>query len=366
VAIRWCAVRGSGAAVALVRQSRAWTQADLAEAAGMSQGYISKVENGQLELEGTPLIEVAGALQVPPALLAIRDPSLGTGVSCVRHRRRRSKLTVATTRRIEGLAHLASLTVTGLVRELPAPLEPKVPALVDADGRPAVTAARHLRNTARLGDRPVPNVLRLIEDMQVAVVRRDLATDGQDAVSLRLAERHPVILVNTALSGDRQRFTLAHELGHLTLHGWDVATADDAIEQEANLFAAELLAPGEIMREELAGLTARDFRRLLELKHRWGVSMAALIEQARHLDIVDEQLHRTLRIRLNEYGWTRVEPGDVPVEEPTLVPRIVDGHLDQLGRPVEKVAATALMLPGPFRKHYLQHRAPADGEEVVT
>ncbi len=70
---------------------------------------------------------------------------------------------------------------------------------------------------------------------------------------------------------------------------------NDLIEQEANLFAAELLAPAEVMREELAGLTARDFRRLLELKHRWGVSMAALIERARHLDIVDDQLHRTLR-----------------------------------------------------------------------
>jgi predicted transcriptional regulator len=64
----------------------------------------------------------------------------------------------------------------------------------------------------------------------------------------------------------RRRFTIAHELGHLVLHagnsaapavfcrhvGSTEAAISDAIEREANHFAAELLMPGDLMRAAVA------------------------------------------------------------------------------------------------------------------
>jgi hypothetical protein len=79
--------------------------------------------------------------------------------------------------------------------------------------------------------------------------------------------RHWAIVVNHSHSDVRQRFTIAHELGHLLLHGYTSAHADRSFkirlrdsqssegsireEIEANRFAAELLMPAEVIRRRL-------------------------------------------------------------------------------------------------------------------
>ena len=76
------------------------------------------------------------------------------------------------------------------------------------------------------------------------------------------------IVVNKSHSAVRRRFTIAHELGHLLLHGYKSAHADRAFkvrlrdshssegsvleEVEANRFAAELLMPTHLLRQKLA------------------------------------------------------------------------------------------------------------------
>ena len=51
----------------------------------------------------------------------------------------------------------------------------------------------------------------------------------------------------------RQRFTIAHELGHILLHGGnglynrEPSESDNPIEQEANIFASRLLAPACVL-----------------------------------------------------------------------------------------------------------------------
>ena len=359
-------MRGNGAAVAMVRQAKqsSWTQAKLAAEAGLSQGQISKVESGHAELTGDELAAVARALGVPAELLAVREQGLGAGVSCVHHRRRKSKVSATSARRIEGITQLVSLSATRLVQELPQADEVALPELPVESHHPA-QAARALRAHAGMASlTPLSDVTAFAELLGVLVVRRDFGTDAQDAVSLRLPGRRPIILVNTCLPGDRQRLSVAHELGHLVLHGWQVTTGEQHVEDEAFSFARELIAPEAAVRPAMTGLTARDFRILLDLKLEWGMSISALIELARHIGAVDEDTHRTLRMRLNTLGWRLVEPGTVPEEDPHLINRIVDTHLDTLHRRVDKVASIALMLPTPFEHHYLAHRRD-DGEGAV-
>jgi len=83
---------------------------------------------------------------------------------------------------------------------------------------------------------------------------------------------HIVIGVNQDDSPARQRFTIAHELGHLCLHPGQPlrvdrsarvnlrATGDDGRggeEREANWFAAELLMPEQMVREVAAHMAQR-------------------------------------------------------------------------------------------------------------
>jgi Zn-dependent peptidase ImmA (M78 family) len=80
--------------------------------------------------------------------------------------------------------------------------------------------------------------------------------------------------VSTADGTERQRFTFAHELGHLFLHKDDSMRYDQGLmmlrnehssdgtdikEIEANRFAAELLMPEEELRKDMAESTSIDF-----------------------------------------------------------------------------------------------------------
>jgi Zn-dependent peptidase ImmA (M78 family) len=108
------------------------------------------------------------------------------------------------------------------------------------------------------------------------------------------------IVVNKTHARVRQRFTVAHELGHLILHGYTTPHADRGYklrfrsstaaqgsvweEVEANQFAAELLMPEGLLLEKLVGEgleyvpagDEEDDPRLTKLAHELRVSRQAL------------------------------------------------------------------------------------------
>ena len=88
------------------------------------------------------------------------------------------------------------------------------------------------------------------------VVKRDL---GEASGFLNVLDDQWCIFVNKFENERRQRFTIAHELGHFVLHKDKSITSKDIIffrdentnieEQEANNFASELLMPERKIRE---------------------------------------------------------------------------------------------------------------------
>lgn len=78
--------------------------------------------------------------------------------------------------------------------------------------------------------------------------------DRNDGMSLIL-DGHPVIFVAKNVAPARQRFTIAHELGHILLGhvgqyalvNREPALGDNPIEQAANVFASRLLAPACVL-----------------------------------------------------------------------------------------------------------------------
>lgn len=65
----------------------------------------------------------------------------------------------------------------------------------------------------------------------------------------------PHIYVSSAVSSDRRRFTIAHEIGHITLGhtgkfelvNREPSSEDNSVEQAANVFASRLLAPACVL-----------------------------------------------------------------------------------------------------------------------
>lgn len=113
----------------------------------------------------------------------------------------------------------------------------------------------------------------------------------------------PVIGVNAQHHPNRQRFTIAHEIGHLVLHESEdyfvdrvfrrdanSSTALDEYEIEANKFAAALLMPKQLVRQEI-----KDYSEPLrseeveELSRKFGVSQQAMTFRLVNLQIGLEQ-----------------------------------------------------------------------------
>ncbi len=117
-----------------------------------------------------------------------------------------------------------------------------------------------------------------------------------------------IIGVNSWHAEVRQRFTIAHELGHLLLHQRGELHVDrdfrvhkrddrssqaiDSFEITANAFAAELLMPTGLVREELGGqvIDFDDDDRIRELAHTFKVSVQATVFRLTNLRLLSQPL----------------------------------------------------------------------------
>ncbi len=119
-------------------------------------------------------------------------------------------------------------------------------------------------------------------------------------------QQRGVIGVNSFHPKVRQRFTMAHELGHFFLHQNDALYVDKAVqakfrnnlsqqgidedEMEANLFAAEILMPRDLIAQDLERTEAIDIldEDFDQLAHRYNVSTQALFLRLMNLGYVEE------------------------------------------------------------------------------
>ena len=68
-----------GEKVKFYREAKGWTQAELAEAIGRDQSYVSKLEKGQTQSSIPTLRKIAAALGCPVAALLDDEKPQGTG-----------------------------------------------------------------------------------------------------------------------------------------------------------------------------------------------------------------------------------------------------------------------------------------------
>ena len=351
----------SAAMLTLARESRGMTQAELAEAmtglsdeTPVSQGYVSKAEAGRLEVTGSRLLLYADALGYPAAVLCA-DPEIhGVGVGLVHHRKRAS-LGAPALRRIHAELTLARMQTRGLLALAGTEPRHRFQRIRIDDFDTASDAAIELRRTWGLPPGAVPHLIPLIEDAGGLVLIRDLGSRELDAVTQWIEGDPPLFLVNAHAPADRLRFSLAHELGHVIMHGEPGLTSLQ--ERQADEFASEFLMPASAVRAELKQ-SRMDLPQLLSLKQQWGVSMAALLRRAYTLGVVTEWQYRNLMVEMSALGYRTQEPGDLVRESPQLIPALVAGLRDDQGYRADQLAEAAGLLPDEFARFYLRDDDP--------
>ncbi|MDD4677558.1 MAG: ImmA/IrrE family metallo-endopeptidase, partial [Candidatus Cloacimonetes bacterium] len=176
--------------------------------------------------------------------------------------------------------------------------------------------AKKVRKEWNLGLDPIENVMDVLEQHGVKVGTFE-APNSFDALMFYHDKQTPVIAINKSMTGDRQRYNCAHELGHLLLQVGPSLDEEDA----AHRFAGAFLVPQEMAWKELGKKRhAIDLRELYLLKHKYGMSMKAWIHRAQDLGVITKGTARRLYIQLNQKMTGKEEPLDqVKPETPTYM-----------------------------------------------
>lgn len=281
----------------LARESRGVTQSGLAEAVGVTQAAISRAEKGLSGISDELLETIATNLEYPVSFFykaGHRYPP-----STPFHRKRKA-LPKKTQYQIEALANIRTLHLDNLLQSVEF-LENKIRYLdLDDYNDDPREIARAVRSYLKLPRGPIKNLTNVLEDIGIIIIHCDFGTPLIDGFTLIARKNHPVIFLNQDIPGDRMRFTLAHEFGHMVMHEVPKST----MEEEANGFASEFLVPGQEIRPSFSEVTLRT---LATLKPYWKVSMAALLECAYQIGKISSNQRRW-----TSGSWALVTLSEVP------------------------------------------------------
>lgn len=308
---------------------------------------LSKYETSKAMPSPIVLNKLAAVLNVKAAYF-FADPNYE--IKFIAYRRR-SSLAVKEQARIESLVEhsleervrLQQLVGQRLSADMPVQ-QFQVESLEDAE-----LAAQQLRTTWNLGRDPISNVTSMLEDRLVHVVEID-AHDHFDGISAVVSDDEQTIVAAAVVAqrgrpGERQRLSLAHELGHLVL------TVDEQLDGEkaAFRFAGALLAPADVLRSAIGSKrTVIGLEELLLYKRHFGISLQALLYRLRDLQIITEGHYKQWCMQVNKLGFRKHEPDELPPERPQWLRRnvlrlVAEGLLSEgeatemLGEPVELV-----------------------------
>ena len=310
----------------LLRKSKNISQYEICSQVGLSQGNYSKVEHGLIEPSESFLKQVSLFFQVEPAFFYQNEKSYSPKNP---YHRSRSTLQIGDRDRAEAIANIYRIHIKKLLEVVEMSYNLLPISISESDSPEGI--ARLTRRNFHLPNGPIDNLTTILEDNGIFVISFDFKTEALDGFTIHGGKDIlPFIFINSAFPGERIRFTLAHELGHLVMHQF-LETEQD-IEKEANAFASEFLMPAFDIKQELRFINTvkLNVEVLLRLKMKWKVSMNALLKRAEDLNILTKNQKKYLWMQMAQKGFRKNEPYPLPIETPLLLNELINTYKDEL------------------------------------
>ncbi|MDD5865335.1 MAG: XRE family transcriptional regulator [bacterium] len=166
----------------------------------------------------------------------------------------------------------------------------------------AEKAANDFRNYIKISNKqPISDLINILENLGIIIIQiknPDNRFDDFDGLSEIVNNIPVIVLLDGIKDGARQRFTIAHELGHLILN-----INNDKLDEErlCNRFASALLMPKEAIINEFGYSRGNiNFFELTAFKNEFKVSYAAIVYRLKDLNIISEYLYKKLSIFLSQ------------------------------------------------------------------
>lgn len=328
----------------LAREARMMTRTAVALAAQVTPAAVSQFERGEARPVPQTVLRLAGALNFPvtffvtSAVPSSREAAPGEDHRDQGYFRSLRSIAVTDRRRALALSHLVHDLADRLSQTVRLPDRdiPHYPVHTEAGPGAAEDRAGEIRAAWGIPPGPIPNVVREIERHGVVCARYHAGTHDVDAFSVPFPDWPVVVLGDDKAKRDRERFSAAHELGHLVMH--DIRDAGSkAIEDQANRFAAAFLMPANDIRAELPATAS--WRELVMLKKRWETSIGALLRRTRTLDVMPETTYLQALRYMSARGWRIDEPGDLGAGEAPQLLSLAASAAEQTGLTIRTLAS---------------------------
>lgn len=306
----------------IARQLRQMTQEDVCIKANISQGILSKAENGLRELQDDILERLSHVYDLPMSFFYREND-----ISPVSHLyfRRKLSMSAKTIDSFVAKSRIIKLALDDLFNAVNLPsydigtYDPKEFTPQDI--------ADKVRYKLKIFRGPVPNLMALLENHGIVICKMDFQTDKIDGLSTVTNSGQNIIFLNSQMPNDRIRFSLAHELGHMVMHMETPPPSVEIAEEQADSFASQFLMPEDEIKPMLYNLKMTT---LAELKRRWNVSMRSLIRRAKDLNTISQDTYRYFQMDFSRRKYNKNEPVPLPAEMPSLVKSTLSLYREEL------------------------------------
>ena len=166
----------------------------------------------------------------------------------------------------------------------------------------AENAANDFRNFIKISNKqPISDLTNIFENLGIVIIHiknPDERFNDFDGLSEFVNNIPVIVILDGIKDGARQRFTIAHELGHLLLN-----IKDEELDEEklCNRFASALLMPKEAVINEFGSSRNHiNFFELKAFKLEFKVSYTAIAYRLKDLNIISDYLYKNLSIYLSQ------------------------------------------------------------------
>ncbi|HBF89350.1 MAG TPA: hypothetical protein DDX39_11980 [Bacteroidales bacterium] len=333
--------------VILARESRGISQKELADLLDISAGKVCHVEQDAQTFSDVDFNRLCQVLKYPKSFFYQQtDAFLPTMVNF----RKRLVVSQRFIMPIEAQTNIFRLNVEALANEIILPTL-NIPEIKETS---PIEVADKLRKLWNIPDGPIDNLTEIVESNGILIATFDFGTERVDSRTILTSGRHPIILLNKKSLGDRRRFSLAYELGHILMHLFYPVEMEREIGHEANVFAAALLMQESEIRKDFNQADI-NIPRLSVLKPKWKVSMQALLYRSDDLGYITYNHKRYLLSMFNQMKIRRREPIelDVPIENPNLLSNLMEGYRNEKNLSVKQMADKLYLLKDDYIDKYV-------------
>jgi Zn-dependent peptidase ImmA (M78 family) len=284
--------------IAAARKMAGFSMDELASLSALSKNAISRYEKGVMQPDSSNLIKLAKALNVKVDYF-FKKPMVNLQEMAFRKKAKLGSKYIESIKhrvidRVERYLELENILV--IDTKFVNPLK----GFSITHEQDIETATQLIRTDWRLGQNSIPSVVEMLEDNHIKVVEVDEPLEF-DGLSSMIDNNIPVIVVNKNFPVERKRFTLLHELGHLLMNLPD-DISDKEKEKMCHRFAGSFLIPQNKFISELGNKRGRFLiEELIAIQKEWGISIAAIMQRAKDLGIINQDRLKQFYITCNMY-----------------------------------------------------------------